>query len=46
MKKNVYIVDVKNDPHLDGINPFLKDALLDEFYFIKPRVWCEIPDVK
>ena len=47
MRKNMYIVSVNNDPHLDGINRFLKDALLDDLYFVKPRGWwCRIPDAK
>ena len=29
MKNNVRTVDVKNNPHLDGINRFLKDNLLN-----------------
>ena len=45
MKKNVRIVTMHNDPHLNGIKQFLKDALLDEFFFIKPRE-CRIPDAK
>ena len=41
-KDKVHIVAKSNNPHLLGINEWLKMELLDEFYFIEPDGWMRI----
>ena len=36
LKHKAQVVALRNNPHLDGVNRFLKEALLNEFYFIEP----------
>ena len=42
MIKYVCAIATSNNFHLGGVNRFLKDAILQEFYFVKPRGWCKI----
>ena len=42
LKEKMRIVTKCNNPHLEGINRFLKVELLDEFYFIEPVGWSRI----
>ena len=42
LKHKVRIIAKCNNPHLEGINRFLKIELLEEFYFIKPHGWRRI----
>ena len=42
LKHKVRIIAKCNNPHLDGVNTYLKLELLDEFYFIKPHGWRRI----
>ena len=35
-----------NNPHLDSINSFVKEAILLEFYFIEPHGWCYVHDLE
>ena len=43
-KSKVRILVKSTCPHLDGLNYFLKSAVLDEYYFIEPHGWCLIRD--
>ena len=42
LKNKTRVFALRNNPHLDGINRFLKEALLDEFYFVEPNGWSRI----
>ena len=38
------VVTLRKIPHPDGINRFLKEDILNEFYFIEPNGWRRIND--
>ena len=40
------IVTKSKDPHLDGIDCYLELELLDEFYFIKPKGWRRVNELR
>ena len=42
LKNKVRVIAKRNNPHLEGINRFLRVELLDEFYFIEPKGWRHI----
>ena len=41
-RKKVHLLADATNPHLDGLNYFLKSAVLESYFYIKPHGWCEI----
>ena len=38
-KNKVRVIAKSNNPQLEGVNRFMKKALLDEYWFVEPKGW-------
>ena len=43
-KNNLSLLAKADNPHLDGINAFVKVAVLDNFFFVAPHGWYRVKD--
>ena len=41
-RKKVHLLADATNPHLDRLNYFLKSAVLESYFYIKPHGWCKI----